>query len=211
MYELWSQLNNDNVIVWASWTTTLWCNLWISLRGNRGLLHYLDSYLSNLAFVAESILDSARMIVVVVDEVHIILGFRTVVPWMPSVSTLFTCHAGIMNVHDFFVVIGSLFKPFHQQIHLGRQHLYLLELLPVWLWVIRKHLQQRHPYSHGCCLLTHGRKSAWVPILHPMVRTFWNIVLKVFPCLRDRFIMQLLEAWNSPTQSIGLTRGKELY
>jgi hypothetical protein len=51
---------------------------------------------------------------IVVDEVHILLGFRTVVPCMPNVSTLFTRHAGIMNVHDFLLLIGSFFEPLHQ-------------------------------------------------------------------------------------------------
>ena len=48
---------------------------------------------------------------------------------MPSVSTLFTCHAGIMNLHDFLFLIGSILELLHQQIHLGRQHVYLLELM----------------------------------------------------------------------------------
>jgi hypothetical protein len=34
-----------------------------------------------------------------------------------------------MNVHDFLLLVGSVFKPLHQQIHLGRQHVYLLELM----------------------------------------------------------------------------------
>ena len=52
--------------------------------------------------------------VVVVDEVHILMEFRAVVPRMPSVSTLFTHHAGIMNVHDFLLLIGSIFELLHQ-------------------------------------------------------------------------------------------------
>ena len=51
-----------------------------------------------------------RTKVVVVDEVHILMGFRVVIPRMPSVSTLLTCHAKIMNVHDFLLLIGSIFE-----------------------------------------------------------------------------------------------------
>ena len=61
-----------------------------------------------------------RMKVVVVDKVHILLNFRAVVPSMPSVSTLFACHAGIMNVHDLFLLISLVFELLHQQVHLGR-------------------------------------------------------------------------------------------
>jgi hypothetical protein len=34
-----------------------------------------------------------------------------------------------MNVHDFFLLTGSVIEPLHQQVHLGRQHVYLLELV----------------------------------------------------------------------------------
>ena len=34
-----------------------------------------------------------------------------------------------MNVHDFLLLIGSVFELLHQQVHLGRQHVYLLELM----------------------------------------------------------------------------------
>jgi hypothetical protein len=48
---------------------------------------------------------------------------------MPSVSIYFTCHAGIMNMHDLLLLIGLVFELLHQQVHLGRQHVYLLELM----------------------------------------------------------------------------------
>ena len=41
------------------------------------------------------------------------------------------------------------------------------------------------------------------------MRTFWYVILKAFPRLKDRFIMLLLKAWDSPTQSIGLACGKD--
>ena len=47
-----------------------------------------------------------RMKVVVVDEVYILIDFRAAVPWMPSISTLFTRYAEIMIVHDFLLLIG---------------------------------------------------------------------------------------------------------
>jgi hypothetical protein len=34
-----------------------------------------------------------------------------------------------MNVHDFLLLIGSVFELLHEQIHHGRQHVYLLELM----------------------------------------------------------------------------------
>jgi hypothetical protein len=60
------------------------------------------------------------MIVVVVDVVHILLGFRTIVPLMSSVATHFTSHAGIIDVHDLFLLTNSVLKLLHQQVHLGR-------------------------------------------------------------------------------------------
>ena len=48
---------------------------------------------------------------------------------MPSVSALFTCHVGIMNVHDFLLLINSIFELLYEQVHLGIQHVYLLELM----------------------------------------------------------------------------------
>jgi hypothetical protein len=48
---------------------------------------------------------------------------------MPSVTTHFISHAGIMNVHDLFLLNNSVFKLLHQQVHLSRQHAYLLELM----------------------------------------------------------------------------------
>jgi hypothetical protein len=43
MYELWYQLNNANVIAWSPRTITLWCNLWIFLRENRGSFQAVPS------------------------------------------------------------------------------------------------------------------------------------------------------------------------
>jgi hypothetical protein len=51
------------------------------------------------------------------------------IPIVPSASTLLTCDAGIMNVHDFFLLTSSVIEPLYQQVHLGRQHVYLLELV----------------------------------------------------------------------------------
>ena len=48
---------------------------------------------------------------------------------MPSVATHFTCHAGIMNVYDLLLLIGLVRELLHQQVHLGRQYVYLLELM----------------------------------------------------------------------------------
>jgi hypothetical protein len=48
---------------------------------------------------------------------------------MPSVATHFTCHARVMNVHNLFLLISPIFELLHQQVHLGRQHVYLLELM----------------------------------------------------------------------------------
>ena len=48
---------------------------------------------------------------------------------MPSVATLFTRHAGIMNVHDFLLLFSLFFELLHEQVHLGKQHVYLIELM----------------------------------------------------------------------------------
>ena len=108
---------------------------------------------------------------------------------MTSVATLFTHHAGIMNVPHFLLFISLVLELLHQQVHFSRQHVYLLELMHTstslaglknflfqpWLEAIfstrdvacaivsdKNTPQQWHPYSHGCCLSTHGRKSTWV-------------------------------------------------
>jgi hypothetical protein len=48
---------------------------------------------------------------------------------MPSVATYFARYAGILNMHDFLLFISSVFELLHQQVYLGRQHVYLLELM----------------------------------------------------------------------------------
>jgi hypothetical protein len=34
-----------------------------------------------------------------------------------------------MNVHDLLLLISSVFEFLHQQVHLGRQHVYLIEFM----------------------------------------------------------------------------------
>jgi hypothetical protein len=71
-----------------------------------------------------------RMIVgVVVDIVDILLDFRIVASCVASASTLFTSHARIMDVHDFLLLLIMFVKLLHEQAHLDRQHIHLLDLM----------------------------------------------------------------------------------
>jgi hypothetical protein len=64
---------------------------------------------------------------IVVDIVDILLVFRTVASYVASASTLFTSHARIVDVHDFLLLLITFVKLLHEQVHLGRQHVHLLD------------------------------------------------------------------------------------
>jgi hypothetical protein len=63
-----------------------------------------------------------------------------------------------MNVHDFFLLISPVFELLHQQVHFGKQHVYLLELMdtstslasPSTFFILA--LVGGHLLYKGCCV-----------------------------------------------------------
>jgi hypothetical protein len=66
---------------------------------------------------------------VVFDTVDILLDFRIVASCVASASTLFTSHARIMDVHDFPLLLIMFLKLLYEQVHLGKQHVHLFDLM----------------------------------------------------------------------------------
>jgi hypothetical protein len=74
---------------------------------------------------------------VVINVVDILLDFRIVASCVASASTLFTSHVGVVDMHDFLLLLIAFVKLLYEQVHLGRQHIHLFDLMHayslVWL------------------------------------------------------------------------------
>jgi len=80
--------------------------------------------------VASFILDSAeddRWHVV--DVVNILLDFGIVASYVASASMLFTSHAGVMDMHDFLLLLIMFVKLLYKKVHLGTQRVHLFDMM----------------------------------------------------------------------------------
>ena len=151
-----------------------------------------------LILLVPSLVLVRTIVVFAVDVVGILSNFRTVGSHVASATTLCTSHARTVNVHDFLFTFINLL---HEQVHLGRQYVYLLT------WCIPLLRGGEHSSFHplleamgviGCSLVCHvgwracagSNHSRWEhapsPIWLQMSIAYWIIGI-VFGCLSRQF------------------------